>query len=310
MTDGMDTRGQTTRQGAPVTHAIPAGWTGGALSGPITAMKMLVTGAAGRLGRAVSVAARERGDEVVGIDRFGADRAVDVLDAGQLLGVATGCDAVVHCAAIPSPEAHAAMSVMRTNTLGTFNALQAAELAGIRRIVIASSLSVLGGVWAPIAHPPRYAPVDEEHPLEVEDPYGLSKVINERTAAMFARRSGATIAALRFGWILSRDEARSEAERFDGDPDRNRTALWGYIDERDAASAVLAAIDSPPFGYAAMNIIGHDTLATIPTMDALKRFAPEVALRAEIDGYDSAFSTERAYRLIGWTPLHSWRAAG
>ena len=152
--------------------------------------------------------------------------------------------------------------------------------------------------------------LDEAHPLEVEDPYGLSKVINERTAAMFARRSGATIAALRFGWILSRDEARSEAERFAGDPDRNRTALWGYIDERDAASAVLAAIDAPPFGFAAMNIIGHDTLATIPTMDALKRFAPEVELRAEIDGYDSAFSTERAYRLIGWAPLHSWRDAG
>jgi nucleoside-diphosphate-sugar epimerase len=166
---------------------------------------------------------------------------------------------------------------------------------------------VLGGVWAKQSRPPRYAPVDEAHPLEVEDPYGLSKEINERTAEMFARRSGATIAALRFGWILSREEARAEAGRFAAEPQRNRNALWGYIDERDAAAACLAALDAPAFGFAALNIIGADTLATIPTASALAHFAPEVLVRRSLPGFSSAFDCARARQVIGWEATYSWR---
>lgn len=272
-------------------------------------MKVLVTGAGGRLGRAVTQALLERGDEAVGVDLTGADRAVDIRDLGQMLGVAAGCAAVIHCAAIPSPERHAPEVVFAINVLGAFNALRAAELAGIERVAIASSLSALGGAWANPPHPPRYAPVDEAHPLDVEDPYGLSKVINERTAEMFARRSGATIAALRFGWILSRQEARAEAERFADDPLRNRSGLWSYIDERDAAAACLAAIDAPLFGYAALNVIGADTLATIPTAEALARYAPEVEVRVPIAGFSTPFRTDRAYEIIGWRANHSWRRA-
>jgi nucleoside-diphosphate-sugar epimerase len=270
-------------------------------------MKVLVTGAGGRLGGAVIRALRERGDETIAVDLCGGDRQVDIRDPGQVLGVAAGCDALIHCAAVPSPEQHAAEVVFRTNVMGTFNALRAAELAGIERVAIASSLSVMGGAWANPPHPPRYAPVDEAHPHEVEDPYGLSKVINERTAEMFARRSGMAVAALRFGWILSAGEARAEAEQFEADPLRNRASLWGYIDDRDAAAACLAAIEAPPFGYDAFAIIGGDTLATIPTAEALARYAPGVEIRVTIRGYDSPFSTDRARDIIGWTPVHSWR---
>jgi nucleoside-diphosphate-sugar epimerase len=270
-------------------------------------MKVLVTGAGGRLGRAVIRALRERGDDAIGVDLHGANREVDICDLGQVLGVAAGCDALIHCAAIPSPERHAAEVVFGTNVLGTFNTLRAAELAGITRVAMASSLSVMGGAWSQPPHPPRYAPVDEAHPHEVEDPYGLSKVINERTAEMVARRSGIGIAALRFGWILSYAEAKAEAGRFESEPLRNRASLWGYIEERDAASACLAAIDAPPFGYEAFTIIGADTLATIPTAEALARYAPGVDLRAHIDGYDSPFNIERAREVLGWSPVHSWR---
>ncbi len=235
-------------------------------------MKILVTGGQGRLGRAVTQQLIDRGDTPVTVDiRSGASgRIVDVTDVGQLLGVAAGCDAVIHCAAIPSPERHPPEVIFETNVIGTFAVLQAAALAGISRVVISSSLSALGGAWATPPHPPRYVPVDEEHPLEVEDPYGLSKAINERTAEMFHRRYGMTIAALRFGWILSGQEARAEAEQFAGDPLRNQSGLWSYVDERDAAAACLNAIDAPDFGFAILNIIGADTLATIPTGEALE----------------------------------------
>jgi nucleoside-diphosphate-sugar epimerase len=176
--------------------------------------------------------------------------------------------------------------------------------------VISSSLSALGGAWATPPHPPRYVPVDEEHPLEVEDPYGLSKAINERTAEMFHRRYGMMIAALRFGWILSEQEARAEAGQFAGDPLRNQSGLWSYVDERDAAAACLNAIDAPDFGFAILNIIGSDTLATIPTGDALDRYAPQVERRAAFAAFDCPFSTERARQVIGFQASHSWRTSG
>jgi hypothetical protein len=119
-----------------------------------------------------------------------------------------------------------------------------------------------------------------------------------------------TIAALRFGWILSAAEARREAESFARDPLRNRAALWSYIDERDAASACLRAIDAADYGYVVMNAIGHDTLATIPTAEAIARYAPEVEIRAEIDGVASPFTRERAREVIGFVARHSWRDEG
>lgn len=271
-------------------------------------MKILVTGGQGRLGRAVIAQLTERDDQVVSIDRLpGASKIADVTDVGQMLDAMRGCDAVIHCAAIPSPEAHPAKVVFSTNVIGTFAVLQAANLSGIRRVAIASSLSALGGAWAEPPHPPRYVPVDEAHPLEVEDPYGLSKIANELTAEMFHRKTGMTIAALRFGWILSTVEARREAEAFANDPLRNRAALWSYIDERDAARACILAIDATDYGYAVMNVIGHDTLATIPTMDAIAQFAPEVEVRGRVEGFASPFSRQRARDIIGFQAQHSWR---
>jgi nucleoside-diphosphate-sugar epimerase len=274
-------------------------------------MNILVTGGQGRLGRAVITQLTERGDQAISVDRLpGATRIADVTDVGQMLDAMRGCEAVIHCAAIPSPESNPAEVVFSTNVAGTFAVLQAAKLSGIRRIAVASSLSALGGAWANPPHPPRYVPVDEAHSLEVEDPYGLSKIANELTAEMFHRQTGMTIAALRFGWILSAEEARREADAFANDPLRNRAALWSYIEERDAARACILAIDAPDYGYAVMNVIGHDTIATIPTMDAITQFAPEVGVRSRIEEFASPFSRQRAREVIGFEARHSWRDEG
>ncbi|CAN5505039.1 NAD(P)-dependent oxidoreductase [soil metagenome] len=274
-------------------------------------MNILVTGGQGRLGRAVIAQLTQRGDDIVSIDRLpGASKIADVTDVGQVLDAMRGCEAVIHCAAIPSPESNPAEVVFSTNVAGTFAVLQAAKLSGIRRVAMASSLSALGGAWADPPHPPRYVPVDEAHPLEVEDPYGLSKIANELTAQMFHRQIGMTIAALRFGWILSAAEARREANAFANDPFRNRAALWSYVDERDAARACILAIDATDYGYAVMNVIGHDTIATIPTMEAIAQFAPEVEVRSRIEGFASPFSRQRARDVISFEPRHSWRDEG
>ena len=166
-------------------------------------MRILVTGGSGRVGQFAIAELLEHGHEVINADRVEPTNPrapkiarevrfieTDLADVGQVAGALAGCDGVIHLGAIPSPYRHADEHVFGNNVMSTFATLQAASLLGVKRAVIASSISAYGTAYAPTPFPPRYAPVDEGHPLLNHDPYGLSKEVDERTAEMFHRRSG------------------------------------------------------------------------------------------------------------------------
>ena len=98
-----------------------------------------------------------------------------------------GADAVVHLAAIPAPELRPAGDTFRINALSTYNVFSAAEAHGVRRVVWASSETVLG---LPFDQPPAFAPIDETIQPRPESSYALSKLVGETMAAQFARRTG------------------------------------------------------------------------------------------------------------------------
>ena len=283
--------------------------------------RILVTGSSGRLGGAVIEDLVAHGCEVIAADRVrpegGSVHGVPVIetdlgDVGQVAGAAWGCDAVIHLGAIPSPYAHADEVVFGNNTGATFAVLQAASLVGIKRGAIASSGSAYGSAWSRQHMTALYVPVDEKHPLLNHDAYGLSKEVDERTAEMFCRRDGMSIAALRFHWIARRDEQLASVPRY-----RDRELLvegargwWGYVDLRDAARACRLALEAArdrPFGFEAMNIVAADTLLEIPTEDAIRAVAPGTQIRLAMSGTAGAFEIRKAKRLIGWEPEHSWR---
>src|SRR5919112_3786412 len=115
------------------------------------AMRTLVTGSSGRLGRWVVRTLLDAGHEVVGADRQrppddgGArHRTVNLTDVGQVAGAMAGCDAVVHLGAIPGLDRYPDEVVFGNNTLSTFAVVQAASLLGVSRAVVASSGSALG----------------------------------------------------------------------------------------------------------------------------------------------------------------------
>lgn len=283
--------------------------------------QVLITGASGKLGRATVRELAANGYRVVAIDRVRPQDAhpdgvhtveIDLLDIGQVAGVLQGCDALIQLGAIPNPYDHADEVVFRNNTGATFAVLQAASLIGVKRVALASSGSIYGTAWSRTPLHFRYAPVDEHHPLMVHDVYALSKEIDERTAEMFCRREGMSIAALRFHWIGTREEQleRLEASRKLSDRTYEARDLWGYIDLRDAARACRLAIEAArdrPFGFAPMQIVAADTLADEPTEELILRWSPETELRRPIPGTVSAYDTEAAKRLIGWKAQHSWR---
>jgi nucleoside-diphosphate-sugar epimerase len=281
--------------------------------------RVAVTGSSGLVGHATVAELLAAGYEVMGIDRLPPrtehprfawaewnGRQVPIL-AAEL----DGCVALVHLAAIPVPYQHPDEHVYGNNTTATFAALQAAAECGIRRVAIASSISVYGMAFAPTELRALYVPVDEEHPMRNADPYGLSKEADEATARMFCRRYAMSVAALRFAWVASR-EAQLSHPAVCGEPAGSAELrnLWGYVDVRDAARACRLALEAAsrePYGFAAMNIVAADALAIKPLADLLARDAPEIEIRRELGPTGGAWDIARAERIIGWRPEHSWR---
>ena len=278
-------------------------------------MRVVVTGGNGKLGRFVVRDLRDHGHDVLSVDaRLPADpepgirhRQVEMADLGQVVGALAGADAVVHLAAIPHPFSHPDEVVFRNNVGATYHALQAAMTLGIRRAVIASSVSAYGMAWAQPSFPPLYAPVDEAHPFLAKDPYALSKEVDERTAEMFARRCGMTVLACRFHWVAEPGEARRAALDPAATPDQNANNLWGYLDARDAARAVRLGLVADVDGFVPVNLAAADTLRPEPTEQLIRQVLPDLDLRRPLPGRASGWSIDRARERLGWEPQHSWQ---
>lgn len=269
---------------------------------------MWVSGTSGRLGAEVAGQLRAAAHAVVCADLRGVP-PVDLEDPAAVRSSLIGCDAIIHCAGIPSPEGVAPHDLVRVNTMTTFNALEEAWRAGVRVAVLASSGSIYGTAWGPAGMRQPYVPVDEESPLQYVDPYALTKDFVERMGRMYARR-GMTVTALRFHWILPPEQVRELRAAL---PDAEEVkSLWGYVNLEDAGRACVLGL-TPRSGrgrYEVCVIAAEDTRVEAPTRELLARHSPESAIRAELAGTDGAFDVRRAEAVLGWRPRSVWRGLG
>ncbi|WP_206493520.1 NAD-dependent epimerase/dehydratase family protein [Microbacterium sp. KRD174] len=279
-------------------------------------MTIAVTGGSGKLGRTVVRVLREAGNVVVNLDRTG-ERApgfiqVDLTDYGQTVDALMGVDehpqafdAVVHLAAIPAPGLHPDAATFHNNMTVTYNVFRAAIRAGVRTIVTASSETVLG---LPFDVPPPYIPVDEDV-TRPESNYSLSKHLEEQLAIQLVRwHPDLSIQALRFSNVM--DPADYAAfPSYDADPLLRKWNLWGYIDARDGAQAVLKAIQRgrrEP-GFERYIIAAADTVMSRPNTELVGTVFPGVEVRGQLGVNDTLLSIEKARSLLGFEPEHSWR---
>jgi UDP-glucose 4-epimerase len=168
-------------------------------------MRVLITGGAGLIGRAVAAHLTARGGDVHLIDILPevdipnvTYAPCDIMDFNGLREQVRGCDAVVHMAALKNPFFGEAQDVYRINVAGTFNLFEACAREGIRRVVQASSINAIGCMWGTGDFNPQYLPVDEDHPSVTSDSYSFSKRQIEDIGDFYWRRDGISSVALRF----------------------------------------------------------------------------------------------------------------
>lgn len=278
-------------------------------------MRTIVTGSSGLLGRHVAAALVEAGHAVLGIDVAAPPAGArwehvtaDLTDLGQALQLVREAETVVHIAAIPRPTGLPAGHVFRTNMAACYNVVEAGVLSGARRLVYASSMSVLGYPFFEQPVVPSYLPFDSAHPTAPQDAYALSKWLGEEVvAAGVRRRPGLSAVSLRMPWIQTAETfPRDVVER------RRRAALvardlWGYLDARDAAAAFVAAAERPLEGHHRLFISAADTFMEVETDKLVRAAYPAVELRRPLTGHETVFDLTEARELLGFEPRHGWR---
>lgn len=258
---------------------------------------------------------RNAGLNVINLDASG-ERGpgfvrVDLTDYGQtvdaIMGVDDqhgGFDAIVHLAAIPAPGITSDVATFHNNILATYNVFHAAIRAGIRNVVYASSETVLG---LPFDVPPPYIPVDEEYAARPESTYSLVKHLEEQMAIELVRwHADLKIVALRFSNVMYPDDYAAFPS-YDDDAKNRKWNLWGYIDARDGAQAILRALELESVGFDRFIIAAADTVSSRPNAELLAEVYPDVPVTREVGEHETLLSIDKARRILDYAPKHSWR---
>ncbi len=280
-------------------------------------MRIMVTGGSGKLGRATVADLRAHGHETWNLDIVpprdpaGHFTRVDLTDFGQVYESFRGLDegwpaidAVVHLAAVPGASQVPNAALFANNIVGTYNVFSAARHAGIRNVVWASSETLLG---LPFDTPPPYVPVDEEYAVRPESAYSLAKALDEEMARHFCRWDPSLkMIGLRFSNVMEpSDYARFPG--FDTDALERKWNLWGYIDARDGAQAVRLALEYQATGMDVFVIANADTVMDRSSADLMAEIFPGVEVRRTLGEHETLLSIDKARRVLGYEPGHSWR---
>jgi nucleoside-diphosphate-sugar epimerase len=287
----------------------------------------MFTGGSGKAGKHVVQYLLEQGYQVLNLDTKPLANPkvrtliTDITDSGQVFNALSSyiglhefdpslrpqpVDAVVHFAAIPRIMITPDNEVFRINTMGTYTVIEAAVKLGIKKVIIASSETTYGLVFANEPRHPARFPLEEDYPVDPMDSYALSKVCNEKTAQAFALRTGADIYALRIGNVIEPDEYQLFSKWF-ADPGFRRRIAWSYIDARDLGQIVVRGIEKDGLGFQIFNAANDETSSNLPTRELIDRFYPGVPLTRELGEFESLLSNRKAREVLGFQQKHSWR---
>ena len=289
--------------------------------------RIVFTGGTGKAGRHVVPYLVDKGYEVLNVDLAPLDYPgvntinADIADSGQMFdvlsshfgfeGFETGkgpapIDAVVHFAAVPRVLIKPDNETFRINTIGTYNVIEAAVKLGIKKVIVASSETTYGVCFAEGDKDFHHFPLEEDYDTDPMDSYGLSKVLNEKTARAFAMRYGADIYALRIGNVIEPHEY-DRFPAFLADPMSRKRNAWSYIDARDLGQIVDLAIRKDGLGFQVFNAVNDTITAKLPTREFLEKYCPGVPVRRELGEFEAPLSNRKTREVLGFREEHDWR---
>ena len=292
-------------------------------------MKVLITGACGLIGREL-IKELEEGHELRLLDQTRPEEATvwsgssprafkpmktdwpfvqaQITDPDAVRSAVEGMDAVIHLAGEPRGLAEIGVDTFHSNAHGTFVVIDAARLAAVPRFMCASSINAYGTFYWRLSGKPVIfdkMPLDEGFAPVPEDPYSLSKMVNEETCAAFNRAYGLTTAAFRFAgvWSIERYETKLEEGLEPTTAWSDDLYQWAHV--ADIVRGLRLALESADLpGYGVYNLGAPDTRCPEPTMEILDRFRPDLASTVEVplQGRAPLLSIERAHKTFSYDP--------
>jgi uronate dehydrogenase len=206
--------------------------------------RILITGAAGEIGRVLRAGLYDgnRTLRLLDIKPQEAARAgeecvtTDLADTAALKKAATGVDCIVHLAGVPREGAWDA--ILPNNIIGTYNLFEAARLAGVKRVIFASSNHVIGYYRAAQT-------IGVSEPERPDSRYGVSKAYGEALGRLYADKYGLEVACLRIGSFRARPG------------DARQLATW--ISHRDMVELTRCCIDAAAFHFLVLYGVSSNT---------------------------------------------------
>ena len=290
-------------------------------------MKVLVTGASGRLGGFVIQELLHQDYEPVMFSRSEPQHGFrnvqwiqgDICQFDDCLKAMEGVEAVQHLAARPNPtdhprarkSAHGFDATFKANMLGTYYMMQAAVTQGVQSVVMAGSNCALGHGFriSDTPFPVQYLPIDEKHPTFVEDTYSYSKLAGEEMLASYTRAYGIRTYVTRICGIFP-PERRAELALNVRHAQAWSEGLWCWVSSEDAAIAhcmIMNAMDDLP-EHDVYFVNADDTTALEKSMELVEAYRPDlVPVTNRLAGNQSLISAEKLKKAVGWSPGPSWR---
>ena len=275
---------------------------------------ILLTGAAGLIGRAVHRMLRERGDRVIAIDRIGGETitACDLTEVHRLHELATEATAVVHCGAISGPMVARdnPYLIVQSNVVGTANILELARVRKMRRVVACSSVSAYGNT------PAGLDLVAEDVPLRPTSVYGASKAAGEHLLDGYALQHGLDGVSIRPAWVYGpgrTTECAIRAMILDAQAGRATHFPFGrdfyrqYVHVDDVATALVLALDAEKLPRRSYTITGGSYMTLAEVAETVKAVLPqaEITMGAgpdPVDDVQARFDISAAERNLGYRP--------
>lgn len=278
-------------------------------------MNVLVTGGSGTIGKYI-VAKLIKHHKVGILDIKEPDcptcrfHWVDMMNLAALTKVVSNYDAIVHLAGIPHPLNNPPEKVYSTNVLGTFNVMEAASNSGVKKIVFASSESTLGFAFRSKDFSPDFIPIDENHPTNPQDAYGLSKLNCEQILKSYSLKTDIQTISLRMPWVWVPEKENLDFYKgLIDEYSKWHKNLWAYVHVYDAANAFhLALIAKKLNKYETFFITAAENWTGIESKNLIQQFYPSVLKFApDYSGKQSLISYAKANRMLGYTPEYTWQ---